>query len=116
VTGIATIITEQLWALAVVVNENVQIPIIVEVANSGTPAHAWQLDVRSKAIADVLENAMPHVAEHQLGFSVTGIGVVAFNVVKDVAVRHKEIASAIVVVIHEACPERADMVSRVSNF
>src|SRR5258708_17299403 len=82
---IPSIVSQQLRWLAVVVYENVEIAVVVEVADGGATAHAWQLKIRTKSVADVFENSVPGIAEHLFGFGIMGVGVVALDVVEDVA-------------------------------
>jgi len=59
---------------------------------------------------------MTGIAEHEFGFRVRRLGVVALNVVQNVAVGHEQIARAIVVVIHKARAEPAQVKRGIRNF
>jgi hypothetical protein len=46
VVGISSIIAQKLRSLAIVVHENVEVAVIIEVADRGSPAHPRQLKIR----------------------------------------------------------------------
>src|SRR5579863_6184582 len=55
VIRIPSIVSQQLRRLAAVVHEDVEISIVVEVADGSAPAHARQLKIRTKTITHVFE-------------------------------------------------------------
>ena len=57
VIGIAAVVAQQLGRLAVVVHQDVQVAIIVEIADRRAPAHARQLEVGAQLGADIFKDA-----------------------------------------------------------
>jgi len=115
VIGVASVVAQQLRSLPIVADEDVEVSIVVKVGDGSAPAHAREQKIRSQLVAHVLEYSMPGVPEHELGFRVGCIGVVALNVVQDVSIGYEQIARAIVVIVHKARTEPAQMKRVIRN-
>lgn len=116
VIRIAAVIAKQLRSLPVVADKNVQIPVVVKIADSRATADARQYKIGAELIADIFENSSTGVTEHELGFRVACLGMIELDVIEDVAIGHKEIAATVVVVIHKTRPKAAHVKRRVGDF
>src|SRR5437879_8304854 len=105
VIRVTSVVAKQLRCLAVVAHQNVEVSIVVEVADGGTPADARQGEITAELITDVLKDASPTIAKHQLRLGVLRARVVALDVIEDVAVLHQKITETVVVVVQETGAE-----------
>src|SRR5690348_17662241 len=105
VVGIAAVVAQKLRGLPIVADENVKIAVVVEVADRCAPANSRQEKIRSKLVANILENSSAGVAEHQLRLGIFCIRVIALDVIEHVPVCPEEIKAAVVIKIEEACTE-----------
>ena len=113
---VAPVIAQQLGSGAIVADENIEIAVVVEVSNGRATADFWRNEVRSELIANVLENSSAVVSEHKLWLGIVRVGVIALNVVEHVAIRHKEVARAVVVIVKEARAETAHVKGCVAEL
>src|SRR6476469_2437143 len=63
VVRIAAIVAQKLRRLAIIADQNIELAIVVEIADRSTSAHARKCKVGPKLIADIFESAAASVPE-----------------------------------------------------
>src|SRR5205809_6521767 len=102
VPGPGTSVVPQQHGRAVeIVDHDVDVPVLVEVAKSGSARRAGLRQRLPGGCGDFLERAVPEIAIKQLPLTVITPGIGAFDLGIDVPVDHEQVQPAVVVVIEE---------------
>src|SRR5258708_3985948 len=113
---ITSVIAKELRRLSVVADKDVEVAVVVKVGHGSTATDERHLEIRAQRIADIFEDTVSVVTEHQLGFGVAGFWMVFLDVVEDVTVCHEEVASAVIVVVEKAGAKTTDPEGGVGKF
>src|SRR5450756_58836 len=96
-------------------DDDVQVPIVVEIGHGGAAAHVLDAKRRSALGRNVLEPAAADVLVQKVALLIAELRVVEFHVVGDVAVGAEDVEVAVVVVVEQLGAERQRQKARLQS-
>ena len=98
---VASLVSQQVGAARRMDHEDIRIPVVVIIAEGGSPADLGQGEGLPGCAGDILEAALPGVAEELVGLRVRGGGVEELHVVQRMPVGDEDVQEPVVVVVEK---------------